>query len=86
MDLHVLRRICGVVLAALILPTITQAQAPPSRTGEQGTKGLVEFGDPPRSLDAVLDGFETHAGVLLFSLDGCCLPGLRASNMLEGAP
>ena len=35
MDLHVLCRICVVVLAALILPTITVAQAPPSRSGEQ---------------------------------------------------
>ncbi len=32
MALPVLRRICVVVLAALFLPTVTQAQAPPSRT------------------------------------------------------
>ena len=32
MGLHVLRRICVVVLASLFLPTVTQAQAPPSRT------------------------------------------------------
>ncbi len=32
MGLPVLRRICVVVLASLILPTLTQAQAPPSRT------------------------------------------------------
>ncbi len=34
MGLHVLRRICIVVLASLILPTATQAQAPPNRTEE----------------------------------------------------
>ena len=32
MGLPVLRRICVVVLASLFLPTVTQAQAPPSRT------------------------------------------------------
>ncbi len=34
MGLQVLRQICVVVLASLILPTITQAQAPPNRTEE----------------------------------------------------
>ncbi len=34
MGLQVLRRICVVILASLILPTVTQAQAPPNRTDE----------------------------------------------------